>query len=277
MPHPHEASMRIAGMETISEKPIENHRRTALLITVIALVIVYILWNTPQLSLITYPLRLFVTFVHESGHSLAALITGGRILGFIVSPNGSGLATTAGGWRWLVIPAGYIGAALFGSLLFYVVNRYPKFTRYYAVVLGLAMSVFTLIFARPDEQTGLPLALLLGVGFGVLIMVMGLKLNRFVNILVLNVLAVMTALNAVLDVWSLTQYIDATRGTVSNDAVAFSEQIMPILPPTVVAFSWAIIAAIILGIAVWFSIGSNIRGEINQAFDQTKSKRETIS
>lgn len=257
-------------MESIPEKTTGNYRRTALLITVIALVIVYILWNTPQLSLITYPLRLFVTFIHEAGHSLAALLTGGRVLGFIVSPNGSGLATTAGGWRWIVIPAGYLGAAIFGSLLFYMINRYPKFTRYYAVGLGLGMSVFTLLFARPDEQTGIPLALLLGVGFGVAIMVMGLKLNRFINILVLNVLAVMTALNAVLDVWFLTQYIDATRGTVRNDAVAFSQEVVPILPPVVVAFSWAIIAVIILGVAVWFSIGSNIKGEINQAFAKDK-------
>lgn len=255
-------------MQETVEKPKGNDRRLALLITVIALGIVYILWNTPQLSFITYPLRLFVTYIHEAGHSLAALLSGGRVIGFIVSPDGSGLATTAGGTRAFVLPAGYLGAAFFGSLLFYMINRFPRYTRYYAVALGLGMSIFTLLFARPDDQTGFPLALLLGVSFGVAIMVMGLKLNRFINILVLNVLAVMTALNAVLDVWMLTRFIDASRGMVRNDAVAFSQEVMPLIPPSVIAFTWAGIAVLMLGVAIWFSIGSNIKYEINAAFNR---------
>lgn len=258
----------------LKEKPKENYRRVSLGITVIALMIVYVLWNLPQFGFITVPLRLFVTFVHEAGHSLGALLTGGRVIGFLVSPDGSGLATTAGGVRAIVIPAGYIGAALFGSALFYLINRFPKYTRYYSILLGLSMAIFTLMFARPDDRTGFPVALVLGVGFGVAIMVMGLKLNRFINILVLNVLAVMTALNAVLDVWMLMQFIDATRGDVSNDAVAFSRDVLPILPPSVVAFSWALMSIAILGIAVWYSIGSNIKHEINLAFSNAKSKRD---
>ena len=40
----------------------------ALLISVVAFVIVLVLWNIPALDFILYPFRLFVTFVHEAGH-----------------------------------------------------------------------------------------------------------------------------------------------------------------------------------------------------------------
>jgi len=64
-------------MSLIIEKP-RQYRRRALLITLVAMIIVYILWNVPDLRVVLYPLNLFVTYIHEAGHSLAALLTGGR-------------------------------------------------------------------------------------------------------------------------------------------------------------------------------------------------------
>lgn len=230
-----------------------NERFRVLGITALAMVIVYVLWNVSQLSIVVYPLRLFVTYVHEAGHSLAALLTGGRVLGFVVSADGSGLATTAGGMRAVIIPAGYLGAALFGSLLFYVANRLPRYVNAISTLLGLGMVLFTVLFARADE-TGIPLALFLGVGFGVLLIVIGTRLNNWLNLLLLNVLSVMTALNAVLDIWYLTHNISAARGTVANDAVAFTREITPLIPPSVVAFSWVAISVLMLGVAVWYGL-----------------------
>ena len=51
-----------------------------------------------------------ITLVHELGHGLAAILTGGSFLYFEVFPNGGGLAHTSGGLRFVVIPAGYLGA-----------------------------------------------------------------------------------------------------------------------------------------------------------------------
>src|SRR5690606_1088256 len=90
--------------------PMESHtefRRRALIYAGIALVVVFILWNIPQLSLLLFPFRLFVTFVHEAGHGLAAILTGGRFLSFTILPNGAGFATTAGGSAALILSAGY--------------------------------------------------------------------------------------------------------------------------------------------------------------------------
>lgn len=80
---------------------------------------------TPWLVLVAYPFRLLTTLVHELGHGLAAIVTGGDFLRFVVFPDGSGLAYTAGGWRLIVIPAGYLGAAAFGALLI-VAGRRPR-------------------------------------------------------------------------------------------------------------------------------------------------------
>ena len=92
------------------------HRRRALLFAGIALVIVFILWNLPQLSVLLFPFRLFVTFVHEAAHGLAAILSGGRFLSFTILPNGAGFASTAGGNEALILPAGYLAVLLIASV-----------------------------------------------------------------------------------------------------------------------------------------------------------------
>jgi hypothetical protein len=46
--------------------------RTLLIATLITLA----LWFIPFASVLTYPFRLFVTFIHEGGHALAACLNG---------------------------------------------------------------------------------------------------------------------------------------------------------------------------------------------------------
>ena len=260
----------MADLTTNTEKP-KRYRRQALGMTALALVVVAVLWNVPQLDFIVYPLRLFVTYVHEAGHSLMAILTGGKVLGFFVSPNGSGVATTAGGARALILPAGYLGAAFFGSMLFYLVNRFPRMANGLAAVLGVGMVLFTVMFARPDDS-GMPVALAVGTIFGMLMMFIGLRANSLITMLLLNVLAVMTALNAVLDVWMLTQFIGATRGEVHNDAVAFSESITPLVPPTVVATIWMVIAGAMFAVAVWYGVVKPLKREVNDSYDALRGR-----
>ena len=104
----------------------------------------------PILRWLVYPFQLFATLIHELSHGLAALATGGHFVAFTISADTSGLATTAGGWRWLVISAGYLGAALFGALLLVSTNRSPgpRARRWLAAGLGLFFALMTLLFAR---------------------------------------------------------------------------------------------------------------------------------
>jgi hypothetical protein len=241
-------------------------RRQALSMTMIGMVVVYILWNMHELDFLMYPLRLFVTYVHEAGHALAALISGGQVVGFLVAADGSGLATTIGGSRALILPAGYVGAALFGSLLFFIANRFPRYVNHIIAVLGLGIITFTILFARPDE-TGAPVALVIGIVFGLLLLGIGWKANRLITLLVVNVLGMVTALNAVLDVWYIVQNSDAGRGMVTNDAAAFSRDITPLLPAAVVAFIWAGIAVALMSLALWYGVWKPLRFEIDDAVE----------
>jgi hypothetical protein len=243
-----------------------NYRRRALLITVIAIIIVYVMWNIPALSMILYPLRLFTTYVHEAGHAVATIISGGHVLGFLVSPDGSGLTTRAGGWDWLIGPAGYLGAALFGSALFYVINRMPRYVNGIAVLLGAAMVIFTVLFARSDEQ-GLPVALLLGVGAGMLLIVLGMRVHGAITLLILNVLAVSTALEAFFDLRYLIWASGASRGAVMNDAAQFSQRVTPLIPPALIALIWAAIAIIMFGIALYYGVWKPFRQEIDDSYN----------
>ncbi|MDQ3257955.1 MAG: M50 family metallopeptidase, partial [Acidobacteriota bacterium] len=38
-----------------------------------------LLWFVPFAELLTYPFRIFVTFIHEGGHALAAILTGNSV------------------------------------------------------------------------------------------------------------------------------------------------------------------------------------------------------
>ena len=44
----------------------------------------------PLIGYLTYPLRIFATFIHEGGHALATVLTGNAVQSLSVSPDGSG-------------------------------------------------------------------------------------------------------------------------------------------------------------------------------------------
>ena len=226
-----------------------THQRRSLWLSLLAFVLVFVIWNVPALrDTILYPVNLFVTYVHEAGHGIAAILSGGRFLGFEVQAGGGGVAMTQGGARWLILPAGYIGAALFGAVLFYLVNRFHR-TRAIALGLGIFLIAFSLVFAL-----GSWVAVLVGVTFGVALIAAGQFLPGSITLVLLNLLAILTSLNAVLDIITLVGNSDVRLGTLHNDAAAFSREIAPLIPAPVWAFLWAAIAVALLVFSIWLSI-----------------------
>ena len=71
-------------------------------------------------QMILYPIHLLVTFLHELGHALGALITGGDVLALQVNEDGSGWTKTQGGNLGIILMGGYLGSALLGNILFYI-------------------------------------------------------------------------------------------------------------------------------------------------------------
>ena len=225
-----------------------TNRRTSLGLAALAFVLVLVLWQVPQLAPLLAPFRYFVTTVHELGHGLAAILSGGTFRAYEVYASGAGVATTASNARWLVIPAGYVGTALFGAGLLYLNNRLSR-SKTIAVGLGVAFALLTLLFARNLT------AILAGALTAAVLIGLGWKAPRLVVTFLLNMLAILTGLNAVLDIWGLINNLDSSvvsqLGNVPNDAYAMAE--IAILPPAFWAFLWMATAVVLLGISAYFS------------------------
>lgn len=94
---------------------------------------------------VLYPITRLVTFLHEFGHALGAILTGGSVDALQVNADGSGYAITRGGSRAIILMGGYIGSALLGNLIFFVGARKPNAAKFTMYALA-AMMAFSGVF-----------------------------------------------------------------------------------------------------------------------------------
>jgi hypothetical protein len=125
---------------------------------IILLAAVWFLWNTLAL----YPFRLLVVFFHELSHGLAAVLTGGSILRIELGPAEGGLCVTAGGHRFVVISAGYLGSLLWGGLLLQLARQQTA-VRVVTAGLGIVLLATAVLYIRPVTAFGFAYGLLTGV------------------------------------------------------------------------------------------------------------------
>src|SRR4026207_737952 len=95
----------------------------------IAAALSIVLWFIPFAEFLTYPFRIFVTFIHEGGHAIAALLTGNSVASLSVAMNASGETYTTQGGAWsqmFVASAGYLGSMAFGALLLVAIRQSVK-------------------------------------------------------------------------------------------------------------------------------------------------------
>ena len=90
---------------------------------------------------ILYPVRLFVTFLHEFGHAIGAVLTGGAVEDVQINADGSGFTRSRGGSIPITIMGGYLGSAIFGNILFYVGARGQRTVRPMLALVIAAMLV----------------------------------------------------------------------------------------------------------------------------------------
>lgn len=69
---------------------------------------------------LSWPLRWAETFYHEMSHGLACILTGGKVHSLRLDWRGSGACTFSGGWRFPISLAGYMGASVWGAVLFLI-------------------------------------------------------------------------------------------------------------------------------------------------------------
>jgi len=187
-----------------------------------------------------------VTLVHEGGHALATLLTGGGVQQITLEPDGSGLTVSAGGWRPVILSAGYVGAAATGALMLYLL-RTPLGGRAALYALAVVLGALTLFFVRNlfgfVTGAGLTVALALAARF----------LPELADLVLAAFLAVQLCLMALLDLFNLL-FSTGLFPVGHNDAV-FMSRIIP-LPPLLWALLWS---AASVGL-VWLAVRGLWRG-----------------
>lgn len=175
---------------------------------------------------IMYPIKLFVTFLHEFGHAFGALITGGEVVGFVVNEDGSGVTTTRGGSRAVIIMGGYIGSAIFGNLLFYIGARKEKFTRVTLYAIAVLMSVIAFVWFSSLFTSGFLIVFSLGL----------FVLARYTN---LDQIIIMF-----LGLTSILYIIQDFNVGPSSDLAAYAD-LFVVIPAFVWIYVWLIIVVIL--------------------------------
>lgn len=140
----------------MSENHTASHSTLSLLEWGLLLVLVFFGDNLP-------PFRTFMVILHETGHALMAIATGGTILSMGIESNGTGFTLTRGGDMLAILSGGYLGSLIIGLLMLAGRRFIPQWT---LLLLGIG----TLYFSIQNLDS---LNLWWGVGTGVLLMGLG--------------------------------------------------------------------------------------------------------
>lgn len=106
-------------------------------------------------NLVLYPVTLLVTFLHEFGHALGAILSGGTVESMQINADGSGYTVTRGGSQALVLMGGYLGSAILGNIMFYIGAKHRSFTQATLITLACLMALAGIIWFETFSSTGL--------------------------------------------------------------------------------------------------------------------------
>ncbi len=152
--------------------------------------VLWVFWNTP----VVYPLQVFVVFLHEISHGIAAIATGGSIQRITLSPRLGGACYCPGGNAFVTLSAGYLGSLLWGGAILEAGRRAGSRAPGVTLGLGIAVIAITLLFVRGG------FGVTFGVLFGIFLLVFARHASLDLNRILLTVLGLTSCLYAILDI-----------------------------------------------------------------------------
>jgi hypothetical protein len=223
-----------------------------------------VLSHSPGFTWLFVPINVFTTAVHEMGHALVCLITGGQVSGLTIVGDGAGhggLTFCQGGNQFLSTQAGYLGAAAFGCLLI-VLGQYPRLSK--AILIGIGLTIFgASIFLMPGTlfQPGRLGQGLISIGWalamGVLLIWLGAKLKSGPANLLLLFLAVQTALNSLTCLGDLIA-LTCGLGNIQAFSDASNMAEMTGIPAIVWSVFWGVCSIVMLAITLKGTYGKRL-------------------
>jgi hypothetical protein len=219
----------------------------------LAAIVSVVLWFIPFAEILIYPFRIFVTFIHEGGHAIAALLTGNSVQSLSVSMSGSGeVYSTQGGTfsQMFVSSAGYLGAMAFGAVLLVLIRRAAAarvilfVCAFLILFLTFVFGFLTPIFVAPGASwAGVPFTFIAGVVISLGLYALGRWTGERVALFIVSMIAVQCILNALLDLKTVFFLSSPFAPVVPNDAVNMANA------TGVPAMFWAVLwIAVALGI-----------------------------
>jgi hypothetical protein len=200
----------------------------------------WFLWDTRAML----PLKLLVVFFHESGHALAAWLTGGEVVSIQIDPRQAGVTLTRGGSRFVILSMGYLGSTAIGLAIFYLSHR-RNVGKYLMEGMGVAILALLIGWVR-DPFTITFCALTAGA-----FLFIGMKDWLVLEIAIARFVGIASSLYALIDIrndllhWTRPD-MHFVGGAGKSDAEAIAE-IIP-LPPIVWGVLWALLSA---GALLW--------------------------
>jgi hypothetical protein len=243
---------------------IANDARPQVKALLVAAALSLALWFIPYAWVLSYPFQLFVTFIHEGGHALAAVLTGNSVQSLSVSLDTSGLTETLipqGGFfsRMLISSAGYVGAIAFGALLLWLVRKRVK-ARFVLVGSAVLIAGLTGVFGFLVPLTNLsfsPFTVVSGVLITLGLLASAKYLGPRARNFLVSFLAVQCVLNALFNLRDLLYLSIATDAPTD----AKNMEVLTGVPSIFWGLFWAAVGFIIVTLALRaYAVGKDAPG-----------------
>ncbi len=171
------------------KKKAKDANRKELLILIAVDVFALLIWDTP----VVYPVKLLVIAFHEISHALAAIFTGGSVLGMEVNSGLYGAVNSEGGNEFLIASAGYLGSLIFGFLIFISADN-----KKLNLILSTSLSVILLLFIANFFTDAIAILILLG--YVVFFYIAPRYLNPKINYWTMRILGLLSSLYVIFDI-----------------------------------------------------------------------------
>jgi len=176
-------------------RPLPSPHRRRFLFVLGFLIYFGALWYAWE-SVLVYPLKVFVVFLHEVSHGIAAVFTGGSIQQITLSPRLGGSCYCPGGNAFVTLSAGYLGSLGWGAAILEAIKLSGSKVAWVVRLLGAGVVLSTLLFGR--GAFGFAFGILFGIG----LILAARHLSTTVNRIILTALGLTSCLYAVLDIKS---------------------------------------------------------------------------
>ncbi len=175
----------------------------------LAVVLSAILPFVPILRFLLLPFDYLNTHLHEMGHAIVAILTGGHVERIEVYASAAGVTLSRGGIPAAILMSGYLGASLFGSAMVQSSNT-EKASRIWLRVLGILVLISNIIWVRGDI-----VGWTIGLAWPVVILFLAARLKGDQVLFAAQFFGVQQCLNAIK---SLRDLILLSGSTTSTDA-----------------------------------------------------------